>query len=183
MSAISDSVSVPEPSAVEIREEHIAYERSVRGIALLYFIAASGCGLMAIGLLLVSLLHIGTTKLLPTSIFAIAIILALATFHCWVGFGIRRLRPWARTTAIAVAFFQLFAVPIGTIIGLYIIYLLTNQKWKLVFSARYQEIIEQTPSVRYRTPVHLWIALGILLAVVLGLIGYVVLDLTKSTRL
>ena len=43
------------------------------------------------------------------------------------GWGILERRPWARVLAIVVAILLLFAVPIGTVIGLYALWVLTNE--------------------------------------------------------
>ncbi|WP_457282165.1 hypothetical protein [Polaromonas sp. P5_D5] len=54
------------------------------------------------------------------------LVLAFGTVHGVIAFGAARSRPWARTSSIVVACLLLLGVPIGTLIG---VYLLANLKW------------------------------------------------------
>jgi hypothetical protein len=43
----------------------------------------------------------------------------------------------------------------------YILYLVFSQKGKTVFSDEYQAVIQQTPHIKYRTSIIIWILLGL----------------------
>jgi len=84
--------------------------------------------------------------------------------------GVRKLLPWARTTASVLAGIGLLGFPLGTLINAYILYLLLSKKGKRIFEADYKAIIDATPHVKYRTSIVVWIVLGILVAGFVGLI-------------
>jgi hypothetical protein len=60
----------------------------------------------------------------------------------------------------------LLGFPVGTLINGYILFLLFGRKGKTVFSEEYQVVIEQTPHIKYRTPLVVWILLGLVLFVI-----------------
>ena len=64
----------------------------------------------------------------------------------------------------------LFAVQLGTLIGFYMLYLLLSKKGTMVFSPEYKEIIAQTPHMKYKTSPVVWIALGLIVAVIVSMI-------------
>lgn len=57
------------------------------------------------------------------------------------------------------------AFPIGTVLGIYVIYLLFCQKGRMIFSAPYKEVIKNTPQIKYGTSKAAWIVLLFLLLV------------------
>jgi hypothetical protein len=153
----------------DIRKKNIEHEASVRGIALLYgFISAifGVFGLVILVVLRMSDSQSALSWLIPTSVLLVAALFAV------LAWGIRRLKPWSQIAASVLACFGLLGFPFGTLINGYILYLLNSEKGKLVFSPEYVFIIEQTPEVRYKTPLYIWIALG--LVVLLFLIGMIV---------
>lgn len=94
------------------------------------------------------------------------IFLLLGAGQLWVGYGLRRLRKWARIPTGILSGLGLLAFPIGTLINAYILYLLFCQKGKMVFSDEYRAVIEQTPHIKYRTSIIVWIVLGLLLLLI-----------------
>ena len=90
-----------------------------------------------------------------------------------VGRGIRKLRPWARTTGIVLAAIGLLGFPLGTLLNGYILYLLLAKKGKRIFEDDYKDIIEATPHVKYRTSIVVWIFLGLLVLAIAGIIAAV----------
>jgi hypothetical protein len=95
------------------------------------------------------------------------LLLGLGFAQGFIGFGLNKLKSWARISAALFAGVGLLAFPIGTLINGYILYLLLSAKGKMVFSDEYREIIEQTPEIKYKTSKVLWFFLFLLL----GLIG------------
>lgn len=152
----------------EIRNHHLKHEASVKSIGVLYYLG--GAALLVVGA--VSLFSGGArgggfeTALMP------AVLLLIGAGQIWVGTGLRRLRKWARLPTGILSGFGLLGFPVGTLINGYILYLVFSQKGKMVFSDEYQAVIEQTPHLKYRTSLIIWILLGlVLLLVAAGLIA------------
>lgn len=146
-------------NAEQIRNDHIKHEASVKSIGILYFL---GSALFLLG---------GTTGLVTRKGEDIAvgvILLCLGMLQIWLGIGLRRLKSWARTPAAILSGVGLLAFPLGTLINAYILYLVLCQKGRTVFSADYKRVIEQTPHIKYKTSIIVWIFLGLLL-LLLGL--------------
>jgi hypothetical protein len=143
----------------------------VRGIAQLYFSISLLLGLTTI-LSTAVLFFPETSEPRPNLVLPIAFQFGAAMFHFCLGYGMRHLKRWARTASIVVAVIGLFVVPVGTFVGLYLRYVLLGEKGKMVFSPIYKEIIAETPGVKYRTPVLLWIFLAFAIAVFFALIGF-----------
>ena len=67
--------------------------------------------------------------------------------------------------AIIISGIGLLAIPVGTLLHGYFLYLLLSQKGKTVFSDGYKQIIVETPCVKNKTSNALWIVLGILVSI------------------
>jgi hypothetical protein len=144
-------------SAELIRKEHIKHEASVKSVGLLYFLAAA---LM----LLVGIFSAVSGQ--GEGILIGLILLVLGAAQVWVGIGLRGLKAWARIPTAILSGLGLLGFPIGTLINGYILYLVLSAKGKTVFSDEYQRVIEQTPHIKYRTSIVVWILLGLLLLLV-----------------
>ena len=163
----AQAASPPNLSGPEaIRNEHLSHEASVQSIGILYLLGA------------VFLLIVGTIALVaglteePAALLSAAICLGLGIVQFLVGIGLRRLSPVSRIPGILLSVIGLIAFPIGTIINGYILYLLLSKKGVMVFSDEYKSIIQQTPHIKYKTSIVVWIFLGLLLLVVaLGLLA------------
>jgi hypothetical protein len=166
-------------NAEAIRREHIGHEASVKSIGTLYFLGG-------IGLVIVAAFA-GFTPDFPTSregtmatVVTVAIILAIAALQFWLGTGLRRLNRVARGVSAVFAGIGLLGFPLGTIINGYILYLLVSRKGNMVFSPEYKEVIAQTPHVKYKTSIIVWIILGIFVLVIVG--GAAVLIFSGTRR-
>lgn len=151
-------------NAVEdIRKEHIKHEASVTSIGILYYLG--GTAMTVLGLFG---MFAGGGEAIITS----AVMLALGIGQFWVGTGLRRLKKWARIPTGILSGIGLLAFPIGTLINAYILYLIFSRKGKMVFSDDYRAVIEQTPHIKYRTSILVWIVLGLLLLIIaFGIFG------------
>jgi hypothetical protein len=58
--------------------------------------------------------------------------------------------------------------PLGTLLNMYILWLIHSEKGKLIFSPDYAAIVEATPDVKYRTTLLVWIILGLIVLVLLA---------------
>ena len=150
-------------NAVEdIRKEHIKHEASVTSIGILYYLGGVAFTLVGI----ITFFSTGTPSSGGEAIILFFIFLLLGTCQLWVGYGLRRLRKWARIPTGILSGLGLLAFPIGTLINAYVLYLIFCQKGKMVFSDEYRAVIEQTPHIKYRTSIIVWIVLGLLLLLI-----------------
>ncbi len=152
-------------NAEKIRKDHIKHEASVKSIGILYFLAAAFL-ILAGGL--------GLTANQGEGVIVSLLFLAIGVAQIWVGIGLRGLKPWARIPTGILSGIGLLGIPVGTLINGYILYLIFSQKGKTVFSEEYKQVIAQTPHVKYKTSIVVWIFLGLLvLLILLGLLAVV----------
>lgn len=146
-----------------IRREHINHEASVRSVGSLYYLSAFfllvGAAVVLRGDFMEAP-YIGIELAVVYSFFALVIVP--------LGRGMRKLRSWAKVPVTILSCFGLLAFPIGTIINGYIIYLVWCRKGEMVFSTQYQKVIEQTPHVKYRISIVVWIILAIIIIGILA---------------
>ena len=159
--------------AEDIRREHIKTEASIRSIGSLYYIGATLICILAIAMLAGSV-NFSRTLVgrsgVPTGVMG-AIYLVLGVLGFFVARGIRQLRPWARITAIVLACIGLLNAPTGTVINIYILYLLFSKKGRRIFESDYPEIIAATPDIKSKTSAVTWFLLAVLILLVLVGVG------------
>lgn len=146
-------------SAELTRKEHLKHEASVKSVGLLYLLAAA---FLLLGGILSAVSGQGEGILIGL------LFLVLGAAQLWVGIGLRSLKPWARVPTAILSGIGLLGFPIGTLINGYILYLVLSAKGKTVFSPDYQRVIEQTPHIKYRTSIVVWILLGLLVLLIGG---------------
>jgi hypothetical protein len=158
--------------AETIRKEHINTEASIQAVGRLYWL---GCFLALLTFIALvvgvassrSEIAGGLMSSLPTAIG----LLFISVMYGAAGFGLRKLKPWARIVATIVSVIGLIGFPIGTLISGYILYLLWSKKGRAVFSPDYQDVITATPHIKYKTSLLVWIILGILILLVVAVIA------------
>ncbi len=150
------------------RKKYLSHEASVKSIGALYMIGA--VFLIPMGLISLGAVGVGNLPGADKVVLAVLamVYLSLGVFQAFVAVGLRRLRSWARIAAAILSAIGLIGFPIGTLISAYFLYLLLSEKGSIVFSDEYQRVIEQTPHIKYKTSVVVWIFLG-LLVIVLGM--------------
>lgn len=148
------------PNAEETRKQYLKHEASVKSAGFLYYLG--GVAMFLIGLGGILAVRPGGVEIVPSFFL---VVLGVGQF--WTGTGLRRLKPWARIPTGILSGIGLIGFPIGTLINGYILYLVFSQKGKMVFSEEYRTVIEQTPHIKYRTSIIVWIVLGLLLALIL----------------
>ncbi len=154
---------VTSPEAVEIRRAHIRHEASVRSVGTLYYVSTLGfVGIAFVGLLA------STSEVDGSGLVMIAVGAVGAAALGWCGYALRRLDPRARLPVGLLSGLGLLNVPVGTLINGYILYLVFGEKGKMVFSEDYRDVMDQTPDVRYETPMIVKVIAGLLLALVVG---------------
>jgi hypothetical protein len=176
MQRLSEGVAT-EGLADTIRREHIKHEASIKSIGVLYFMGAVFVILMAGVMIAGSLGSMasqsgqGGAALMSAALGIV--FLVIAGLQIWAGIGVRRLQPWSRIVAGVLSGIGLLGFPLGTAINAYILYLLFSKKGTTIFSDGYKEVIRQTPDIKYRTSIIVWVALGVLLFIfALGLMAY-----------
>ena len=88
------------------------------------------------------------------------------------GIAIRRLRKWSRVVATIFACIGLLGFPVGTLISAYILYLLLSAQGTMVFSSEYQQIIAETPHVKYQSSKAVKWILIIMVFIFLAILGF-----------
>ena len=155
--------------AEAVRKEHIAREASVKAVGFLFILG----GLLTLIAAAIGLL--GPTAAAGDKGFVLAAGLgmgALSLAYLVSGWGLRRLRAWARVPGIVLAVMGLLGFPIGTLINAYILWLLLSRQGRMVLSADYAAVIEATPHIRYRTSIVAWVVLGLIVVlIVLAFLG------------
>lgn len=161
-----EDVVPPAPDAEAIRRKYIKHEASIRSCGILDYIGGVVFCLLGVATMATAAMSrsvLGTQTVVTLG----AVYLVIGILSIIVGFGIRRLRPWARVASVVLSAIGLLEIPIGTVINGYILYLLVSRKGQLIFTPRYAEIIAATPHVKYRSFLVLWVLLGVLGALIL----------------
>lgn len=161
--------------AEAIRRQYLKHEASIKSIGTLYMIGAVILIPLALFLIGASVFAMLTRQQLGPveSGFGIvfgAIYAVLGSLQLALAIGLRRLRTWARWGATAFATIGLVGFPVGTLISIFILYLLLSKKGAYVFSAPYQQVMAATPHVKYRTSRTVIVVLLLLLAVIIAAI-------------
>jgi hypothetical protein len=162
-----EGVSLGGTGVEETRNQHIKHEASLKSVGILYYLG--GAALFFAGLATIPAALSSNAK--PEALVASMIFVLLGVLQVWTGAALRKFRSWARVVAGVLSGIGLLGFPIGTIINAYILYLLFSQKGKTVFSPEYQQVIQQTPHIKYKTSIIVWIFLGIIVLVLLLAVG------------
>ncbi len=149
------------PDAPEIRRQHLNHEASIKAIGALYYLGAIGL----IGLGITGIVGSGSEGA-ATKILLVVFALGMGGLYFWIGHGLRGLQSRAKIPAVILAVIGLLGFPIGTLINGYILYLLLSAKGTMVFSDEYKQIIADTPDIKYRTSIIVWVFLGLIVALV-----------------
>lgn len=161
--------------AEAIRRQYLKHEASIKSIGTLYMIGAVlliPLGLFIVGGVVLAMLtqqQVGPLESGFGIVFG-AVYAVLGAVQLALAIGLRRLRTWARWGATAFATIGLLGFPVGTLISIFILYLLLSKKGAYVFSAPYQQVIAATPHVKYRTSRVVIVVLLLLLAVIIAAI-------------
>lgn len=153
----------------ETRRQLLNHEASIKSIGLLYLLGS----IILVILGIISFVSAISAPQLRGTVSQIATTVSVAFFllgvlQAFVAVGLRKLQRWTRIPVGIVSGIGLLSFPIGTLINGYILYLVFSQKGSQVFSPEYQEIIRQTPHIRYRTSILVKI-LAFLLLLILSL--------------
>ena len=167
------TADVAETDAEQIRRKYLSHEASIKSMGFLYLLGAvlTGLGTVAFVAFTLPALFTGQMGQMGTAelsvMFGIGLLYAVLTaVQGWVGWGLRYLNPKVRVAGILLSVIGLLGFPIGTLISAYFLYLLASKKGKYVLSDEYRAIVAETPHIKYRTSIVVWILLGLLVAVI-----------------
>ena len=80
-----------------------------------------------------------------------SLLILLSVIYIVIGRMLQKLDPRVRVPMTVIAIIELIGFPMGTIKGLYFLYLFHSPEGKYVFSPEYKSIIAMTPHVKNRT--------------------------------
>ena len=155
-------------SSADIRMEYIDHETSIKSVSYIYYLSA---GLGVVMAVVAAIVNKGDKELIDR-IFGAMLMSALPVFQAWVGMELRELKRWARVAGGILSGLGCLSIPIGTVIHGYVLYLLFGKKGAEVFSPSYQKVIAETPGVKGKTSVMIWVCMG--LTVLLSIIGMLI---------
>ncbi len=145
---------------IDMRNRYLKHEVAVKSVDTLYYFGALLLMIVAIVMFLDTKSGLGMRLVVSGFCFGVG------ALQFWVGRGIRGLKSWARVPVGVLSGIGLLGFPMGTLINGYILYLVFSAKGRTVFSEEYQEVIAQTPDIKYRSSIIAWAFLGLLLAVI-----------------
>ncbi|MGQ0799669.1 MAG: hypothetical protein ACT4NL_06115 [Pseudomarimonas sp.] len=165
-SSLRDELPSNSSAAESRRRELIRHEMLLKSVGSLYYFYGV---FMLLALSVAGKMLILERGLDATSVVISIVLTVLMVANFCVGYGFRRLRPWAGIPGAFLAIPTLLSIPVGTLIGAYVLYLIFCGKGRQVLAADYQAVIAATPHIKYQRTPGDWIALGILVLVIVGI--------------
>ena len=169
---VADAPVLLDGDIEQLRRDHVRHERQLKSIGSLYWLGAILMGLTTASIPYVAPLaredHGNGLAVM------VVLIYGGITLGCGViAYGLSALRPWVRIPAIILSGLGLLAIPIGTLINGYALYLLLSKRGATILRPGYAEVIAATPHIRYRRSLGDWIAVILLLAMILAAVGFI----------
>ncbi len=140
MSSKKNRPAAIDPSAV--RAAHLHHETTVLMMGRLYYVAAACLLITAITIVV---MRQNGEGLRIASFFGM-----LAAGHAFAANMLLKLDARARFSASVMALVGLFAIPIGTILCGYLLYLVHSAKGRMILSPEYRDIVAKTPEFKCR---------------------------------
>lgn len=169
---LSDESPLSEvPSNAEaIRKEHLNHEASIRSIGMLYLLGGVLSVLLGAGILTRTILEAPGGQYAILGYVVGFVYMALGAVQFVIGRDLRNFGKSARIGGIVLSCIGLLAIPVGTLISGYFLYLLAGRKGQYIFSDEYQAIRRATPQIVYHTSMIVWIFAALLLLLIIGAI-------------
>ncbi|MEO8269361.1 MAG: hypothetical protein ABI557_06555 [Aureliella sp.] len=163
--------------AEQIRRTHFSHESSIQTLGGLFLLGAlllTLAGTFLIGFGLYAMTSGAPQSDSPLTMLGVGVLeLTWGILQGMTGFALRKLRSGGRVGGIVFSAIGLLGFPIGTLISAYFLYLLASKKGAYIFSDEYKRVIRETPQVKLKTSIFVWILLALLLGLI-GLIGIAV---------
>lgn len=138
--------------ARKMRQRLLEHEEAVNALGFLQIFGGGLTLLAALSLIGVALFAAPKD---PEAAAPVGLLLGIAglmvlfsSFGIFVGWGLFKLKTWAKVAATVLLVPSLLNIPIGTAISGYFLWVLHNQKGKEVFSDRYRKAVAATPDLR-----------------------------------
>ena len=145
------------------RLAHLRHETAIRSIGLFFYLAVIFTAPSAIGFSMrLSFDHSPESILLALSLILLTAILFITAYR------LRRLDFRAKLPATVIALLLLIMVPIGTILGLFILYALHCKKGRRILSEDYRDILSATPDMPNQAPGIMWFFLLLIFILILA---------------
>lgn len=148
------------------RTKHINTEATIKTVGVLYYLGA--LALTAAGVAAFSGREM--EEGVPPNVMG-ALFVVLGVGQGFVGYGLRRLKSWARIPATIVSCIGLLGFPVGTLINAYILSKLLGKEGRFVMTPEYQQIIAATPHVKRKSSIVALVLLVLLLITLIGIIA------------
>ncbi|EMI17845.1 putative membrane protein [Rhodopirellula maiorica SM1] len=166
-SQVGPTATVIGDDVESMRRYYLSHEAAVKSIGILYMLGAIFMVPIGLFIMLAPVMPGEEAIGIKIAMRAIGFLyFSLGLLQGFTAVGLRKLRPWARIVATVFSVLGLLAFPLGTLISAYILYLLLSEKGKMVFSPGYEQVMAQTPHIKYKTSIIVWIFLGLLVALV-----------------
>lgn len=165
----------PDTEEEKVRKEYLYHEASIHSIGYIYCIAGFITIIVGVCLVLKQFMRFDP-YILCWGLGSIVI----GNFQIFVGIGVVRLQQWSRLPAGTYGVLYLFLLLIvdprlsliaGGAFTAYVIAIIFGEKGQMVFSEYYQQIIRETPHIKYRTSPIAWIMLFLVIGFILFLMG------------
>lgn len=151
-----------------VRRAHIDTEATLKTVGLLYYLAAAGLAAASW-----SSLTGGRNDLESGALLAGGLMIMFGLGMGFTGYGLRRLRSWARIPTILFSCIGLLGFPMGTLINAIILIRTAGKKGGFVLTPEYHRIISATPHVKRKNSIVAMVLLAILLIALIGIIAAV----------
>lgn len=161
------NITPADSETTRIRTRHIKHEATIRSIGMLFYIGSVLAVIAGAGMT-ISGFSEASTK--PSIIGAVFILIGIIQF--WVGRKLRELSPQAKIPTTILSTLGLLGFPVGTLVNLYILYVIHCKKGRYILSDEYREIVEATPEIKYQTSILIWMFLGL---IVLGIVAAIII--------
>lgn len=161
--------------AEALRREHIGTEATIKSVGALYYLGAFVIIMVGVASVVAAS---GTSD--DSSILMALLLFVLGIGQMVVGYGLRRLRSWARIPTLILSGIGLLGFPIGTLINGYIMFKVLSKQGQYVMKPEYQQIIAATPQVKNKTSIVVWILLAILVLAIIGIAAAVLIPTMTS---
>jgi hypothetical protein len=151
------------PGPERTRRKYLRHEANLRALSLLYFLAGLFSTVIGLGTAVTFFVSTKHPVGWPVS----AALLMSGAFMFWLASQFQKLHRRAVVPGTIVA---LLGLPVGSLLNVYALYLMHSEGGRVVFSERYQQVMEATPHLKERPSWIARIVLGLLATVSLGLI-------------